>query len=433
MDLEMTTGEFIMNNDITLIDLFSGAGGLSEGFFKNDYNIISHVEMDPNAAETLHTRSTYHSLKDLNKEDDYYAYIRGEISKEQLIVDNNINPLESSPIINKEISESTELSIISTIKKKMIKCDVKKIDGIIGGPPCQAYSLIGRSRDPNCMEDDPRNYLYHHYIRFIKEFNPSFFVFENVPTIKSAKNGSIYADLQERIKTLGYDFYDEVLRAENFKVLQSRRRRIIFGFRSDDNIFEENFLYSLNQKKEHNYKVKTLFKDLPPLKPGEGTDSAQEYVDEPSEYLKKTNIRQKKDVLINHHARNHNKRDRQIYKRAIKLWYDKRKRLKYDDLPQYLKTHKNTKSFRDRYKVVAGNKTTSHTIVAHIAKDGHYHIHPDIKQLRSLTVREAARIQSFPDNFKFEGSRTSQYRQVGNAVPPLMANKLAETIKNELT
>lgn len=419
-----------MNNDITLIDLFSGAGGLSEGFFINNFNIISHVEMDPHAAETLHTRATYHLLRDLNTEDDYYAYIKGEISKKQLIEDNNINPLESSSIINKEISESTELSIIKTIKKKMIKCDAKKIDGIIGGPPCQAYSLIGRSRDPNCMKDDPRNYLYQHYIRFLKEFKPSFFVFENVPTIKSAKNGTVYADLKKKINNLGYDHFDEVLNAENFQVLQSRRRRIIVGFRSDSNIsIEENFLNLLNQKKEHKYKVNNLFEDLPPLEPGEGTDSIQEYAEEPSEYLKETNIRQKKDILINHQARNHNNRDRQIYKCAIKLWNDQFKRLNYDDLPPSLQTHKNTKAFRDRYKVVAGNLPTSHTIVAHIAKDGHYHIHPDINQLRSLTVREAARIQSFPDNFKFEGPKTSQYKQVGNAVPPLMAEGIGNRIK----
>ncbi len=422
-----------MDNIFTLIDLFSGAGGLSEGFFNNNFNIISHVEMDPHAAETLHTRATYHLLKDLNDEDDYYAYIRGEISKKQLIEDNNLTSLESSSIINNEISESTESSIISTIKKKMIKCDAQKIHGIIGGPPCQAYSLMGRSRDPDCMKNDPRNYLYLHYLKFLKEFKPLFFVFENVPAIKSAKNGTIYTDLLQKIRELGYDFYDEVLNAKNFQVLQSRRRRIIIGFRSDDNIStEEDFLDSLYQKKKHDYKVNHLFEDLPPLEPGEGTDSPQEYGREASRYLKETHIRQKKDILINHQARNHNKRDRQIYKRAIELWNDQNKRLRYDELPRSLQTHKNTKTFRDRYKVVAGDLPTSHTIVAHIAKDGHYYIHPDINQLRSLTVREAARIQSFPDNFKFEGSRTSQYNQVGNAVPPLLAGKIAEDIKKRL-
>lgn len=418
---------------MTLIDLFSGAGGLSEGFFNNDFNIISHVEMDASAAETLHTRSTYHLLKDLNNEDDYFAYIRDEISKDHLIKENNISPLRTSSIINRELSKRTEASIISSIKRKMNKSEVKKIDGVIGGPPCQAYSLVGRSRDPQCMKNDHRNYLYNHYLRIVKEFQPSFFVFENVPGIKSAQNGLIYSDLKNKVNKMGYELYAEILNAENFQVLQSRRRLIIVAFKSDEEIFNsENFFDSLVQKNESKYEVNALLEDLPPLKPGMGTNSAQKYSQRPSKYLKKVGIRKADDVLINHHARNHNERDREIYKRAIKLWNDQEKRLKYDDLPPSLQTHKNKKAFRDRYKVVAGNRPTSHTIVAHIAKDGHYHIHPDINQVRSLTVREAARIQSFPDNFKFEGSRSSQYKQVGNAVPPLMAEKIAKKIKETI-
>jgi DNA (cytosine-5)-methyltransferase 1 len=421
-----------MSNNTTLIDLFSGAGGLSEGFFNNDFNIISHVEMDTSAAETLHTRSAYHLLKDLNNEDDYFAYIKDEISKNDLIKENNISPLRTSSIINRELSKRTETSIISSIKQKMKKSDVKKIDGIIGGPPCQAYSLVGRGR--RCMKDDPRNYLYYHYLRFLKEFQPSFFVFENVPGIKSAQNGSIYSDLQNKVNKMGYDLYAEILNAENFQVMQSRRRLIIVAFKSDEEIFNyENFFDSLIQKKETKYEVNDLLKDLPPLEPGSGTDSAQEYgPEEPSNYLKKMGIRKADDVLINHQARNHNARDREIYKLTIEMWDQQRKRLSYDNLPSSLQTHKTKNAFRDRYKVVAGDLPSSHTIVAHIAKDGHYHIHPDINQLRSLTVREAARIQSFPDNFKFEGSRTSQYKQVGNAVPPLMAERIAEKIKETI-
>lgn len=408
--------------------MFSGAGGLSEGFFKKGYNFLSHIEMDSSAASSLHTRSIYYSLKNQDNEDDYYAYLKDDISKEQLIEDNHLSYLENEIII-KEISKNTENSIIKNIELKMGKLNINNLDGIIGGPPCQAYSIVGRGRDPRCMKDDPRNFLYKHYLKFLKVFDPSFFVFENVPGMKSAQNGQIYSDFQKKLRKLNYNLSAELLNSADFGVLQSRKRLILIGFKSDELISPENSFNFESEENTSNYMVNDLFIDLPALEPGEGTDSAQEYAGKPSKYLRKMNIRNKKDVLINHHARYHNERDREIYKNAIMLWNNKKKRLRYDDLPQSLKTHKNTKVFRDRYKVVAGDLPASHTIVAHIAKDGHYHIHPDINQLRSLTVREAARIQTFPDNFKFEGSRFSQYKQVGNAVPPLMAEKIAEKIK----
>ena len=99
-------------------------------------------------------------------------------------------------------------------------------------------------------------------------------------------------------------------------------------------------------------------------------------------------------------------------------------------MPETIRTHKNITAFLDRYKVLAGDIRCSHTMIAHIAKDGHYFIHPDIDQCRSISVREAARIQSFPDNYYFEGPRSAKYVQIGNAVPPLMANGLAEKIKD---
>ena len=178
----------------------------------------------------------------------------------------------------------------------------------------------------------------------------------------------------------------------------------------------------------NNYIVKDILVDLPLLKPGDNLEVG-DYESGPSDYLKKTGIRADRDILIQHTTRPLNKTDRQIYKRAIKLWKDKKQRLNYGKLPSSLKTHKNQKSFTDRFKVVADNSSYSHTMVAHIAKDGHYYIHPDKKQLRSISVREAARIQSFPDNYKFEGPRTAQLRQIGNAVPPLIAEIIAEEIK----
>lgn len=143
-------------------------------------------------------------------------------------------------------------------------------------------------------------------------------------------------------------------------------------------------------------------------------------------------MRTKDDVLTHHNCRPNIDRDIKIYRRAVELWNDGHKRLNYNDLPDELKTHKNRHSFTDRFKVVEGDESCCHTILAHLSKDGHYFIHPDIEQNRSITVREAARIQSFPDSYFFEGARTSQFVQIGNAVPPMMAKGIAMGIFEQL-
>ena len=128
-------------------------------------------------------------------------------------------------------------------------------------------------------------------------------------------------------------------------------------------------------------------------------------------------------------ARNNIPRDVEIYRRTIEEWNNGHQRLKYADLPDELKTHRNQTAFADRFKVVEGDCTSCHTVLAHLSKDGHYFIHPDINQCRSISVREAARLQTFPDSYYFEGNRTSQYVQIGNAVPPIMARRIAEAIR----
>ena len=409
---------------MNVIDLFSGGGGLTEGFLRQGFNTVAHVEMDYHASSTLKTRLFYHALNE-NRINDYYAYIKEEISLDQLFEDNyELLNLPATSVINQEINQDTEENIIKHIKELIALQDISHIDGIIGGPPCQAYSCAGRGRAYENMKTDPRNYLYMHYLKFLKEFNPDFFVFENVPGMLSAKTDiEIFPDFKKNVRKLGYDIDYELLFANDFNVLQKRKRLIVIGYKNGENYFE----FNLDEK--NNFKVWDVLKDLPKLNPGEGTDFPINYTAKPSKYLKETGIRTKNDFVINHSARFHNERDRQIYRLVINAWNNNHQRLSYDELPEELTTHKNKKSFLDRFKIVAGDLPYSHTIMAHLSKDGHYFIHPDIDQTRSITVREAARLQSFPDNYKFEGPRTAQFKQVGNAVPPLMAEGIAKKIK----
>ena len=411
---------------MNVIDLFSGGGGLTEGFLRQGFNTIAHVEMDSHACSTLKTRLFYHILKE-NNVNEYYAYLNEEISLNQLF-DDNYDLLNETllSVINQEINENSEKTIIKQVNELMKLEDISSINGIIGGPPCQAYSCAGRGRAYDNMKKDPRNYLYKHYLSFLKEFNPDFFVFENVPGMLSAKTDiEIFPDFKKNVEKLGYNIDYKLLYANDFNVLQRRKRLIFIGHKDNGDYL--NFTFDKNKE---NYEVWNVLTDLPKLEPNDGTDSPIDYLNKPSKYLETFKIRTKKDKAINHSARNHNKRDREIYRRVIKAWNDDKRRIKYDELPEELITHKNKKSFLDRFKIVAGDLPYSHTIMAHLSKDGHYFIHPDINQARSITVREAARLQSFPDNYKFEGPRTSQFKQVGNAVPPLMAEGIAKNIKN---
>lgn len=161
---------------------------------------------------------------------------------------------------------------------------------------------------------------------------------------------------------------------------------------------------------EGNYLVKDLLNDLPVIKAGEGADKFLKYKTETTEYLKSHALRNGIDILTQHVARPHREQDKEIYKIAVQKWEKKQERLNYNDLPERLKTHNNRTSFYDRFKVVAADLPYSQTVVAHIAKDGHYYIHPDINQNRSLSVREAARLQSFPDDYYFEGEKEGANR-----------------------
>jgi DNA (cytosine-5)-methyltransferase 1 len=410
---------------LNYIDLFAGAGGLSEGFIRAGYEPVAHVELDQAACYTLKTRQAFHYLKSEKKTEIYVDYLKGNISRDDLyscIPDEIV-----STVINKAIGVDNKY-IFNEIGKQLYN---KEVDLIIGGPPCQAYSLVGRARDEFGMRNDERNHLYIQYNKFLKKYKPKMFVFENVPGLISAKGGQYYKNMRNLFDLAGYNTVHYKLEANNFGVLQNRRRILIIGHRKDIDIT----LPDLDLIRSHNSsKVKSVFSDLPELEAGQGIDKFATYSKKANSWLNKSHVRNGIDVLTQHVARPNTEQDKEIYRIAVDKWNNKKERLDYNDLPERLKTHNNRHSFFDRFKVVADDLQYSHTVVAHIAKDGHYYIHPDIEQNRSISVREAARIQSFPDDFYFEGikegqTRTAAFKQIGNAVPPLMAAALASTIK----
>jgi DNA (cytosine-5)-methyltransferase 1 len=275
------------------------------------------------------------------------------------------------------------------------------------------------------MKGDKRNYLFRYYAQFLDKYEPKYFVFENVLGLLTAGNTKYLTEMMELFESIGYSGDYKVLNAEDYGILQRRRRVIIIGKRT-----KQSFKFPELEKTDNIWQIKKdLLNDLPPLLPGQEMHRAA-YKKPCSEYLKITGIRNGVDFVTQHITRQHNERDLEIYSIAIEKWLNEKSRLKYSEVPKRLQTHNNVEAFLDRYKVVDPTGH-SHTVVAHIAKDGHYYIYPDPKQVRSISVREAARIQSFPDDYFFEGGRTAAFKQIGNAVPPLMAQAIAKKI-NEI-
>jgi len=402
------------------IDLFAGAGGLSEGFVRAGFTPVAHVESDQASCYTLKTRAAYHYCKQTNKESLYYSYLKGEITRKKLYSYIPSQILDS--VIHASIGDKN--NYIFEVIDSLISN--KKIDLIIGGPPCQAYSYLGRAALKHKKVDE-RNTLYVHYGRFLNKYKPKVFVFENVPGIITAGNGAYFRNLQKYYKRLGYTVEAKLLNACDYGVVQNRERVIIIGWQKN-----LNFSYPELERSDMQYFRDDIFYDLPHVNPGENR-KYHKYINAVNDYLKKAEIRNGIDFVTQHITRPHNDKDLAIYKLAI----DKLKkgiRLKNNQIPQNMRTQSNIEDFLDRFKVV---ETKPHALIAHIAKDGHHFIHPDKNQLRSISVREAARIQSFPDDFYFEGikedqPRTAAFRQIGNAVPPILAEKIALAIHERL-
>jgi DNA (cytosine-5)-methyltransferase 1 len=416
-----------MTTSLNFLDVFAGAGGLSEGFIRAGFNPVAHIEIDQAACFTLKTRTAFHWLTQNNQLNIYCDYLNKVITRDELYRQTPQSLLNS--VLNQEISKDTLSRIFERLD---VFLKDKPLDLIVGGPPCQAYSLIGRSCEKNRMQGDHRNYLYIQYAQFLERYKPKYFVFENVLGLLSAKDssGELYFDQMQRLfKGLGYSVEYQILSTEEYGVPQSRKRVILVG-----KLGKREGFYPVLEKNPSSILIKDLFKDLPKIQSGKGTLSASKLKSNPNRWLYDNGIRNDAIPVTFHQARQNNELDLEIYRIAAELWGKKKKRLEYNELPERLKTHKQRNSFLDRFKVVADNLTYSHTVVAHIAKDGHYYIHPDLSQNRSITPREAARIQTFPDDYFFEsvsgvGSRTAAYKQIGNAVPVLLAEKIAQKLK----
>jgi len=448
------------DNAFYAIDLFAGCGGLGEGFKQAGFEVIADIEMDKWACQTLRTRHLFYGLKKRNGLQVYYDYVRGQRGIEDIFADYpEIESAISKRVIEAKLGEASMASVLLSIETSLKHHGAKHFHVLLGGPPCQPYSLIGRARDPDRMENDDRHYLYRHYLEILTHLKPDFFVYENVPGLFSARaqGQRVFSKLLEDFTALNpayvvtppllevqEDPSSYILNSVNFGVPQKRKRLILIGYRSDlrelnpniSEVFKKIQLHGW-KKAEHGFlTVKDAISDLPPLEPGTGSDAFYSPYG-PGDNLRpyQKRMRNLSPGVLNHRARTHMSSDIERYKFFIEHHRNGHKRATLLDLKEHnsdlMPAHKHLDKFVDRFKVQWWDQPSS-TVMAHIAKDGHYYIHPDVNQCRSFTVREAARCQSFPDNFKFEGPRTEQYRQVGNAVPPLLAFHVAEAIAKEL-
>ncbi|MEJ2017377.1 MAG: DNA cytosine methyltransferase, partial [Maritimibacter sp.] len=363
-------------NKPNFIDLFAGAGGLSEGFVRSGCEPIAHVEADTAAAYTLRTREAFRVLSDRGDLGGYFAYLSGQLSRNELY--SLAFGSRSSSVINAEIGAKGLSDIFDRLD---FQIGDRKLDLIVGGPPCQAYSLVGRARSELKMVGDARNYLFVYYAEFLKRYRPKFFIFENVVGLLSAResDGTRYFDMMWTLfKDLGYTVEYQVIAADEYGIPQKRKRIILVG-----RIGKKGGFFPELEKTPSDFLVADAISDLPPLRAGKGGPLVTSLEKSPSRWLAESGLLSADRITTWHEARPHNSRDLKIFKKVVNKWNKNGERLSYNDLPESLKTHRNRSSFLDRFKVVAADLPASHTVVAHIAKDGNYYIHPDNAQNRS--------------------------------------------------
>jgi DNA (cytosine-5)-methyltransferase 1 len=402
---------------INIIDLFAGCGGLTEGFEKNGhYNLLGAVEWEESPCINLINRlKTKWAIYDADQ-----RVLRFDIQRTEEL----FNGWEND---SKYGSHSGLDNVIGD----------NNVDLIIGGPPCQAYSIAGRIRDKDGMRTDYRNYLFESYLKVVKRYKPKAFIFENVQGMLSAKPGGtpVTTLIKRGINEIGYDIIDDLhkhalLDLTEYGVPQKRKRVIILGlnrsyFDDTKSVLLDFYHRILPKFKEE--RKKTVFDaigDLPPFFPLEK---------EIKEGGKKFSHLPTRTDIPNHTPRYHNKRDISIFKKLAKDIEDGEFKYVSTDTLRKLYTELTGKTSNVHKYYVLRWDDQSNTIPAHLYKDGLRHIHPDSKQARSLTVREAARLQTFDDDYEFISSNGDNYKMIGNAVPPKFAEKLAAAVKEVLS
>jgi len=401
------------SNKIRIIDLFSGCGGLTEGFMKtNKYQEVAAVEWLKPQVETLRAR-----LKSKWKKvasDEFVMHFDIQREDELFSGWDNDEKFASGKGLDYFVEKS------------------KGVDVIVGGPPCQAYSIAGRVRDEDGMKNDYRNYLFEHYLSIVKKYQPKLFVFENVPGILSARPGEtpITKLISDSFNEIGYVICDDlgkyaVINASDYGVPQNRKRVIILGVKKGVTDFPQEIIKKFYTKQLPKYSsskkvsVKDSIGDLPPCIP----------IVDPLNQIMRISHETPECLVSRHTPRYANKRDIETF------------RMLAEDLASG-KCEYNSKKISELYEKKIGSRSPIHryhvlrpdvpstTIIAHLKKDGHRYIHYDPTQARTITIREAARLQSFDDDFQFLGAQGDAYQMIGNAVPPKLAKSIAMALSD---
>lgn len=407
---------------LTFIDLFAGCGGLSEGFLMSGkFEGLAHVEWELPMVKTLRNRLMTHWGHTEEKVNACVIHFDIQNSKEL------INGNWSQKTIDQYCKTNHSRTIKGGLKSVIGK---KSVDLIIGGPPCQAYSMVGRAQDKNSMRNDYRNYLFESFVDVVNALRPKVFIFENVPGILSACPAGfpVTQRIYDAFKQIGYEIRkpeklkDSQYVASDFGVPQKRKRVIIIGVSKDEGPDLEGVHRSIDSLADNtkNKSVRSVIEHLPKLIPVRQNKSQSP---------PKISHRQKGDKAVKfHNPRFHNCRDIKIFKEWIKR--DMNGKSQKEKLAFYNKRlRKNSKL--GKYRNLEWEKP-SPTILSHLQKDGLLFIHPDIEQARSITVKEAALLQSFPDDYEFIGSMGYCFKMIGNAVPPKMASCIANAISTNL-